>query len=241
MFKRVIRYSLWGKRKMNKKKQTMELYDQPAYGVPEAAAYLKVPYNTLRYWLIGVDRVPPVVSPAQTDHIRLSFLNLLECHVLAGMRRLYDLKLPKVRSALRRVTQETGKPHPLVSEVFLTDRKDLFIERMGRIVNVSRHSEQLGFDFYKMFLERVETTPEGTIKFFPFVIGPSSAEPKTIEIDPLISFGKPVISGTGISTAIIASRFNARESVTELAEEYGCSAKQIEEAIRWERPIPLAA
>lgn len=226
---------------MNKRHHTMELYDQAAYGVPEAAAYLKVPYNTLRYWLIGIDRVPPVVSPAQTDPIRLSFLNLLECHVLAGMRRLYDLKLPKVRSALRRVTEETGKPHPLVSEVFLTDRKDLFIERMGEIVNVSKPSEQLGFDFYRMFLERVQTTRRGAIKFFPFVMGPSSDEPKTIEIDPLISFGKPVIAGTGISTAIIASRFNARESVTDLADEYGCTPRQIEEAIRWERPILLAA
>ena len=44
----------------------------------------------------------------------------------------------------------------------------------------------------------------------------------------------PVIAGTGISTAVIASRFNARESISELAEEYSCNIKEIEEAIRWE-------
>jgi uncharacterized protein (DUF433 family) len=40
-------------------------------------------------------------------------------------------------------------------------------------------------------------------------------------------------------TAIIASRFNARESILSLAEEYGCTPQQIEEAIRWERAVPL--
>jgi len=226
---------------MKDKLRKAELYGHPAYGVAEAAAYLKVPYTTLRYWLVGADRIPPIVLPAQADPVRLSFLNLLECHALSGMRKMYDLKLPKVRAAIRRVTQEMGRAHPLVTEVFLTDRKDLFIEKMGEIVNISRPSKQLGFGFYQMFLERVETTPRGTIRFFPFVKEPARNEPKSIEINPLIGFGKPVISGTGISTAIIASRFNARESVVDLAREYGCSEKQIEEAIRWERPLSAAA
>ncbi len=226
---------------MREKPNNPELYDEPAYGVSEAAAYLKVPYNTLRYWLTGFKRVAPVVVPAQAEPVRLSFLNLLECHALAGMRELYDLKLPKVRSAVVRVSKELGKPHPLVTQVFLTDRKDLFVEKMGEIINVSRPQPQMGFDFYRMFLERVETDPKGTMKFFPFVGQPSANEPKTIEINPFVGFGKPVITGTGISTAIIAARFNARDSVMELAEEYGCAPEQIEEAIRWERPIPLAA
>ncbi len=219
----------------------IELYEEAAYGVSEAATYLKVPYNTLRYWLTGFRRRPPVVEPVETDPVRLSFMNLLECHVLAGMRKLYDLKLPKVRTAVERVGEKMGKPHPLVTQVFLTDRRDLFIEEMGKIINVSKSQAQLGFDFYNKFLERVETGPAGTIRFFPFVIGPNLKEPKTIEINPLVSFGKPVISGTGISTAIIASRFNARESVRDLAEEYGCAPEQIEEAIRWERAVPVAA
>ncbi len=230
-----------GANEMSAKSKNMKLYEEAAYGVSEAAAYLKVPYNTLRYWLTGYKQRPAVVESVESDPVRLSFMNLLECHALAGMRKLYDLKLPKVRAALVRVGEKTGKPHPLVTQVFLTDRKDLFVEEMGKIINVSKSQAQMGFDFYTKFLERVETGPEGTIKFFPFVVGPNLREPKTIEINPLISFGKPVITGTGISTAIIVSRFNARESVKDLAEEYGCTPEQIEEAIRWERAIPVAA
>jgi uncharacterized protein (DUF433 family) len=217
-----------------------ELYEESAYGLAEAAVYLKVPYQTLRYWLMGFNKRPPIVMPAETDPVRLSFLNLLECHVLAGMRKMYDLKLPRVRSALKKISEDFPQPHPLISEVFLTNRKDLFVEKLGRIINVSQHG-QMGLNFYHFYLERVQVDPQGLFRFFPFVVQPGPSEPKTIEINPMVGFGKPVIAGTAISTAIIASRFNARESITDLAAEYECTSQQVEEAIRWERRLPVAA
>ncbi len=217
------------------------LYEQAAYGLPEAAVYLKVPYTTLRYWLTGFGKLSPIIEPVESSPIRLSFLNLLECHALAGMRKIYNLKLPKVRSALRKISREFPQPHPLINQVFKTDRRDLFIERMGKTINVSQQHDQMSLDFYRMHLERVEIDPKGLFRFFPFVVEPRASEPKTIEINPRIGFGKPIIAGTAIATAIIASRFNARESVTALAEEYGCTPQQIEEAIRWERALPVAA
>src|SRR5579864_9687915 len=69
--------------------------------------------------------VPDHSAPRERTHPSL-FPNLLECHVLAGMRKVYDLKLPRVRSALRKVSEQFPQSHPLISEVFLTDRKDLF-------------------------------------------------------------------------------------------------------------------
>ncbi|HKS80268.1 MAG TPA: DUF433 domain-containing protein [Candidatus Acidoferrales bacterium] len=216
------------------------IYEEPAYGTAEAAAYLKVPYQTLRYWLTGFKRMPPMVIPAEKDPPRLSFLNLIECHVLASMRKLFNLKLPKVRSGLKKLAESDPNEHPLVHRAFLTDRKDLFVEEFGRIVNISQHG-QLGMEFSRIHLERVEVSPNKMFRFFPFVQQPSASEPKMIEINPMIGFGKPVIAGTGISTAIIASRFNARESTSDLAAEYECSIQQIEEAIRWERPLPVAA
>ena len=218
------------------------LYQEPAYGLPEAAVYLKVPSQTLRYWLTGFGKRPAIIEPSESGPIRLSFYNLLECHALAAMRKLYDLKLPKVRAALTKISKDYPQPHPLIDEVFLTDRKDLFIERMGKIFNLSRHHNQhnqLSLDFFNLYLQRVQIDANGLFRFFPFVVEPKASEPKTIEINPAVGFGKPVIAGTAISTAIIASRFNARESIADLAEEYGCTQEQIEEAIRWERPLPL--
>ena len=57
---------------------------------------------------------------------------------------------------------------------------------------------------------------------------------KPVAISPLVSFGHPVIIGSGIRTQIVKDRFEAGESVADLAEDYGRSAEEIENAIRWE-------
>ena len=93
----------------------------------------------------------------------------------------------------------------------------------------------------ELHLQRIECDPTGLFRFFPFVMTRRPDEPKSILIDPLVGFGKPVIAGTAISTSIISTRFKARESIRDLAQEYGRSEREIEEAIRWEEATELAA
>lgn len=214
-------------------------YEFPAYGIVEAARYLRIPYQTLRYWLTGFARVKPIIRMAGEN--RLSFMNLLECHVLAGMRRDYNLRLPKVRSALTNLAKHSPSPHPLVDQTLETDGVDLFIRKLDHLVNLSRHSQFEISEFLEIHLQRIEKDTAGLFRFFPFVMERSPSEPKLILIDPRVGFGKPVIAGTGISTGIIAARFNARESMDELAQEYGRTKEEIEEAIRWEQAPPIAA
>jgi uncharacterized protein (DUF433 family) len=77
--------------------------------------------------------------------------------------------------------------------------------------------------------------------FFPFVEKRSAEEPRIISITPEVGFGKPVIKGTGISTAVISARFRGRDLVSDLAREYGVTEQEIGEAIRWEQTYLLAA
>jgi len=109
----------------------------------------------------------------------------------------------------------------------------LLVKDLDKIVNLSRDGQLAIPEIVTVHLERVEFD-KGRFRFFPFVRERSKTEPKLIVINPSVGFGKPVIAGTGISTAVLASRFNARESMPDLAREYGLDEKQIEEAIRWE-------
>jgi uncharacterized protein (DUF433 family) len=122
--------------------------------------------------------------------------------------------------------------HPLVEQAFQTDRRDLFIEHVGKVVNLSKDEQILIPGVMELYLERIERDPKGLFKLYPFV---TPNEPRLILINPAVGFGKPVIAGTGISTAVVSSRFNAGECVPDLASEYGVTPKQIEEAIRWEQ------
>jgi uncharacterized protein (DUF433 family) len=67
------------------------------------------------------------------------------------------------------------------------------------------------------------------------------AEPKLVMIDPEIQFGRPVLTGSGIPTLVIADRYKAGESIADLARDYHRPEEQIEEAIRCELPLPTAA
>jgi uncharacterized protein (DUF433 family) len=154
--------------------------------------------------------------------------------MLAAMRSLYDLLLPKIRRAVAHLSEHSGFRHPLIEQPLYTNHVDVLIREMDTLINISRGGQFVIPDIMDVHLERIERDTRGMFKFFPFVRERSAGEPKFIVINPAIGFGKPVIAGTGISTAVIASRFNARESIPDLAEEYGLEARQIEEAIRWE-------
>jgi uncharacterized protein (DUF433 family) len=208
-----------------------ELMETPVYGLVEGARYIGVPYQTLRYWTQG----NPLIHIASTAPPRLSFMNLMECHMLSSMRSAYRVRIPKVRAALKALAQMHPHRHPLVDQPFETDEIDLFVREHGNeIVNLCRGGQMEFQEIIATHLKRIEIDATGVYRFFPFVEQRTDREPKSIMITPTVSFGKPVISGTGISTAIIASRFHARESINALAEEYGRPVGEIEEAIRWE-------
>ncbi len=217
------------------------LMETPIYGISESAQYLRVPHTTLRYWVEGARSIPPLVKLASREPARLSFMNLLECHMLSSMRAIYELKIPKVRRALMGLAKYVQHKHPLVEQAFQTDRRDLFIEHLGSVVNLSKGHQILIPGVMEFYLERIERDPKGLFRFYPFVMERTQNEPRLIQINPAIGFGKPVIAGTGISTAVVASRFNARESIDDLASEYGVKPRQIEEAIRWEQKTAIAA
>jgi hypothetical protein len=83
------------------------------YSTTDAAHYLRVPHQTLRYW-IGSKSIEPIVTPAEMNPPRLSFTNLMECYMLSSMRTHYNLRLPKVRKALKTLARLFPSPHPLV-------------------------------------------------------------------------------------------------------------------------------
>jgi uncharacterized protein (DUF433 family) len=219
-----------------------DIMEVPIYGISEAAQYLRVPFNTLRYWTRDEAAATPLIRLAGKDPARLSFHNLLECHVISSMRAVYDVRLPKVRQALKALAKYVQHKHPLIEQAFQTDRRDLFIEHLGSVVNLSRRDDQILIPgVMELYLERIERDPNGLFKLHPFVMERKQSEPRLIQLNPAVGFGKPVITGTAISTAVIASRFNARESVPDLASEYGVEPKQIEEAIRWEQKTATIA
>lgn len=221
-----------------------QLRRTPAYSYVEAAHYLNLPPSTLSSWFRGqaytqddqVREFRPVIRLDGKAGEGLSFLNLVEAHVLAAIRREHSIPLQKVRKALEYVKRTLGIERPLADARFETDGVDLFVRELAKLVNVSREGQPEIEPVIRSFLRRIKRDPGGIpIKLYPFTRKSlSTEEPAPVEIDPRVAFGRPVLIGRGVPTAVLADRFKAGDSLADLAEDYDTSTKNIEEAIRCE-------
>ena len=220
-----------------------DLRDIPAYGLSEASHYLGIPKATLRSWVLGrhysieagKQFFRPIIELPDKEKRLLSFINLVEAHVLEAIRQRHGIKFWRVRGAVEYLERHLDSRHPLAEQRFVTDGADLFVEQFGRLVNISRKGQLAIKELIQTYLRRIERDSAGfPIRLYPFTRERKPDEPKTIVIDPYISFGRPVLAGTGIATTIIAQRYKAGESIEELAEDYGRPTSDIQEAIRCE-------
>lgn len=215
----------------------------PAYGIPEAALYLGIPVATLRSWVIGrhysvaaEERFfPPVIELADKKSRRLSFVNLVEAHVLNAIRREHEIRLPKIRRAIAFLRNKLHSKHPLSDQQFETDGLDLFVQKYGQLVNITQEGQLAMRSVLQSFLKRIKRDTQGMPKkLYLFTRRAEAGEPLAVVMDPTISFGRPVLEGTGIPTTMLAERYKAGDSLDELAEDYGRPKQEIEEAIRYE-------
>jgi uncharacterized protein (DUF433 family) len=217
--------------------------EAPAYSLSEAAHYLDIPRATLRAWCMGqrYERrgneawFRPVLQIADSQRGVLSFFNLTEAHVLDALRRRHEVSLQKVRRALSFVVKTMPSRHPLADAQFETDGLQLFVREYGRLIEISSEGQVALGQVLATYLNRVERDSVGDpVRLYPFTRNREASEPRAVVIDPRVAFGRPVLSGTGIPTAVIAARLKAGETIQELASDYGREPIEIEEAIRCE-------
>lgn len=220
----------------------------PAYGIREAAHYLRLPVATLKSWVLG-RKYPtaagpkffqPVIELPDRETALLSFVNLVEAHVLSAFRRQHNIELSRIRSALRYVRREFGWQHPLIEQQFETDGAALFVERLGVLVDASA-TGQIVMDTIRPYFRRLEFDDNAVVRLYPFTRSTIDDSPKSVFIDPRFSFGRPSLTRSHVPTATIAERYKAGDSVAALAADYGCDRNEIEEGLRCELDLRTAA
>ena len=214
----------------------------PRYSLAEAALYLGVPVETLRVWVSGRPSgarrraADPLIRRPKGSEL-LSFQNLVESHLLKAIRRHHRVPLQRVRKAIRFVERKLGLQHPLISARFETDGVDLFVHELGRVLNASREGQVAIREALQASLRRVEYDRDGlAARLFPFVRSDYTAEPKSVVIDPRVSFGRPVLHETGVPTSVVRSRLKAGEPLTSIASDYQITLDQLGDALRCELP-----
>lgn len=222
----------------------IDTLDFPIYGISEAAGYLHMPPATLRSWTVGRTYqtregpayFDPLIDLPDPTGARLSFSNLVEAHVLRALRTRHEVSIRSVRQALSYAEDKLGLERLLLREEILAAAGDIFLERYGQLINLSKSGQLAVRKLLESHLERVDRGKEGLpARLYPFLPTDFASSSRLIVIDPRVSYGRPTIVERGISTEAIVRRIDAGEAVPDLAEDYGLTQDQIETAVLYER------
>ena len=225
-------------------KENISIFDTPAYPASEVSSIINLPLATVKSWAFGYNykagqkRFQPVITPADQTRRLLSFANLCELHILSAIRRHHKVRLAKVRDSIEYLHRLGSSQHPLLDNSLQTNNIDLFVEHASQLLNISRDGQIAMRGDFEEALARIERDSKGSpIRLFPYSRTSKSAidQPKAVVIDPRVSFGRPMLTSAAIPTEIIADRFLAGDSPTEMAKDYRVDEKEIEEAIRFEQ------
>lgn len=215
------------------------------YTVAEAARLLRIPAATLRSWIFG-RRYPTsegerfsvrLIEPPPDPYDRLSFLNLIEAHVLRSLRTRHGISMSDVREALEFAQQRYGIERLLIRKELKAAPGRLFFEEYANLVELPKGGQLALREVFDAHLERVSHNAHDQlpVRLFPWFPIDGQEGKKAVVVDARIAFGSPVTARRSIRTSVIADRYEAGEPVRELARDYGLENAEIEDAIRFER------
>ena len=221
-----------------------DLRNQPADGPAETARYLRLPAATLRTWLVGRDyprgdahaTFHPLIRPATSQPLQLSFYNLIEAHVLRAFRTEHGVALVELRKARAFAEWKLHLHRLLLSPELRTHAGQVFLDRYVDLINLSASGQLAMRKMFEDHLQRVEWDEwQFPVRLYPYIEPTQRSSGRPIAIDPLVAFGRPIVRRMGISTAAIADRIDAGETVNALAEDYDLSPEEIEQAVLYSR------
>jgi uncharacterized protein (DUF433 family) len=226
------------------KPDASDIRNQSAYGPAEAARYLRLPAATLRTWLVGriypkgdaQATFAPLIQPVSRQPLQLSFYNLIEAHVLRALRTEHGVAIAELRTAMDYAQRKLKVPRLLLSPELRTHAGEVFLDRYVELINLSASGQLAMRKLFEDHLQRVEWDEwKFPVRLYPYLQGTQRGVERPIAIDPRVAFGRPVVQRKGISTAAIAGRIDAGETVEALAADYDLSPDEIEQAVLYSR------
>jgi uncharacterized protein (DUF433 family)/uncharacterized protein YcgL (UPF0745 family) len=212
-----------------------------AYSYASAARLLRIPPTTIRAWKRGQtytykEERRRFSEPIPTNLRQgLSYWDLVEVFILRALRTEYKFNLGKIRDALRIAQDAFGIERLFLHEAFRHDGRDFFLERLHDLVTLSPGQQLVMRTVLDDYLKRVEYADDRLSRaFYPIIPDLGVNAPKLIVINALKSFGQPIVESRGIKTAAILARVDAGEEPKHVIEDFGLSAEEFDQAIRFE-------
>lgn len=205
----------------------------PNYAIGEAARYAGVSSQTVAAWHKVGGRKGLALSK-KVKNEALSYMQLIEVAVVAAFRKA-GVKLSRIHDAREYVRKKLECEYPFAEYRFKTNGKRLWMDYQqvegergkGKLLGVDQGGQLAWETIIGRRLQEFEYE-DGGVAIRWRVAGQKSP----IIIDPKISYGAPTVGG--IPTWVIKGRWEAGESIADIADDFGLHRLDVRKALQFE-------
>lgn len=202
----------------------------------ETAAYLGVPASTVHWWARSQGAQHPLITcfPAKGRQATVPFIGFAEAFVLSSFRRA-GVPLQRIRPAVEVLEKEIGVEHALASKRLYTDGAEVLFDYANRSgerevsdLTVVRTQQRQFTGVVKDYLKRIHYGGDG----WADSVRLPTYEHAEVVVDPRVAFGLPLVVTGGARVEDLVDRFQAGDSVSEIAADFSVPPDQVEDVIR---------
>jgi uncharacterized protein (DUF433 family) len=172
--------------------------------------------------------------PSQGRQATVPFIGFAEAFVLSSFRRA-GVPLQRIRPAVEVLEKEIGVAHALASKRLYTDGAEVLFdyanksgEREVMELTVVRTQQRQFSGVVKDYLRRIHYGGDG---WADSVRLPTYRHAEVI-VDPRVAFGLPLVVHGGARVEDLVDRFQAGDSVSEIAADFSVPPDEVEDVIR---------
>jgi uncharacterized protein (DUF433 family) len=224
---------------------SVSILHREMYSEADAARLLRVPQQTLHYWLEGEkwrgNKYLPVIRPEPTGQKVVTWAEFVEAALLSQYRRADTAPLGGVRRFIAILREKTGEPYPLAREQPWSVSQRLVILQAQAEAGLDAeyllyapvHNQLLLLPPAKQFLDRVDFKDDVAVLWRP------AGRESPVVIDPEVRSGKPAVDG--ISTTVLKEYSDEGYSYEEIARDFSLPVRRVELAVAYELNTKSAA
>ncbi len=202
----------------------------------ETAGYLGLPKSTIHDWARAAGASRPLITcfPRRGTQATVPFIGFAEAYVLSAFRRA-GVPLQRIRPAVEVLSSTIGIEHALASKRLYTDGAEVLFDyaterdehELLELVVVRTGQHQFS-EIVRDYLQRVTYGADG----WASRVRLPSYQRAEVVVDPKIAFGLPLVVHGGARVEDLVDRFNAGDSLADIADDFGVPGEEVEDVIR---------
>lgn len=201
------------------------------YSIPDAAQILSMPTNKVRSWVKKYwehdfldSNESSVYTWGEQREKAFDFYTLIEIIAVDSFRKI-GVSFPKIKLAHQKLSELLKTKYPFAHAELMSDGDNVFYDIESSLLELSEKQQFSFTELVAPYCKKIDFQQRTQLaeRFWPL------GKDHHIVVDPHHSFGRPVITGTNITTDAILNMLKANENPEFIASIYNLDLSEVKD------------